>query len=135
MKPSERTPAPVVGGSSLLVMFAVLCLTVFALLALSTVQAQQRLSLASARAVEGYYQADVQAESILAALRRGEKPQGGAVQGDIYTYTCPISETQQLFVQVQHSQDGWRVLRWQEQSTADWAADEGLELWDGQSEF
>ena len=42
---------PAVGGSSLLVIFAVLCLTVFALLGLATVQANSRLSDASAQTV------------------------------------------------------------------------------------
>ena len=42
---------PAVGGSSLLVIFAVLCLTVFALLCLAQMQAGQRLSKASAEAV------------------------------------------------------------------------------------
>ena len=57
---------PAVGGSSLLVIFAVLCLTVFALLGLATVQANSRLSDASAQTVSGYYAADCQAETILA---------------------------------------------------------------------
>lgn len=35
----QQERAPVIGGSSLLVIFAVLCLTVFALLGLSTAQA------------------------------------------------------------------------------------------------
>ena len=47
----ERVAVPAIGGSSLLVIFAVLCLTVFALLSLSTVQAGDRLSDASADAV------------------------------------------------------------------------------------
>ena len=52
MDKKHRFSFPAVGGSSLLVIFAVLCLTVFALLGLSTVQAGQRLSNASAEAVE-----------------------------------------------------------------------------------
>ena len=39
---------PAVGGTSLLVMFAVLCLTTFAVLSLSTVKAGDRLATASA---------------------------------------------------------------------------------------
>ena len=54
----KRFSAPIVGGSSLLVIFAVLCLTVFALLGLSTVQAGGRLSEASAEAVSAYYAGD-----------------------------------------------------------------------------
>ena len=48
-KQAELSPPPV-GGASLLVVFAVLCLTVFALLSLSTVRANGRLSEASAQA-------------------------------------------------------------------------------------
>ena len=45
---------PAVGGVSLLVVFAVLCLTVFALLSLTTVRADVRLADASAQAVSDY---------------------------------------------------------------------------------
>ena len=54
--------------------FAVLCLTVFAVLSLTTVQADARLAEASARAVEEYYAADCAAQEILARLRNGETP-------------------------------------------------------------
>lgn len=40
----HRFSPPAVGGSSLLISFAVLCFTIFALLALETVQAGKRLS-------------------------------------------------------------------------------------------
>ena len=82
MEDKKRFSPPVVGGSSLLVIFAVLCLTVFALLSLSTVRADVRLSEASAQAVSGYYQADCQAEAILARLRSGELPPGVTAEGD-----------------------------------------------------
>ncbi|MEG0780884.1 MAG: hypothetical protein RR426_09800, partial [Oscillospiraceae bacterium] len=75
MRKSEFSP-PAVGGSSLLVIFAVLCLTVFSLLALSTVEANGRLSLAMAQSVEDYYAADCAAEEILSRLRAGEVPDG-----------------------------------------------------------
>ena len=68
-------PPAAVGGSSLLVIFAVLCLTVFALLTLSTAAADSRLSQDAAAAVEAYYQADSQAEALWARLRAGERPE------------------------------------------------------------
>ena len=122
---------PAVGGSSLLVIFAVLCLTVFALLCLSTVQAGARLSAASAAAVEGYYQADCQAEEILARLRAGEVPEGVSAHGDTYQYECEISDTQALVVEVQVQDGTYSVLRWQAVSTVDWEADDALQVWDG----
>ena len=72
MNKEDRFSPPAVGGISLLVAFAVLCLTVFALLSLSTVQAQKRLSDASLKAVGEYYAADSEALRILALLRSGE---------------------------------------------------------------
>lgn len=132
MGEKERFSPPAVGGSSLLVIFAVLCLTVFALLGLSGVQAGGRLSDASAQAVSAYYDADCRAEEILAALRQGVVMEGVRWEADgIYAYTCPISDTQALEVRVRLDGEDWSVLRWQAVSTAQWEADESLDLWDG----
>ena len=122
---------PAVGGSSLLVIFAVLCLTVFALLGMSTVQAGGRLSQATAQAVSDYYAADRQAEEIFARLRAGDRPEGVTETDGVYSYACPISENQQLYVELQRSQDRWQVLCWQAQSTAEWETDDSLHVWDG----
>ena len=131
MDKRERFAPPAVGGSSLLVIFAVLCLTVFALLSLSTVQADRRLADASVEAVSAYYRADCQAEAVLARLRDGQLPEGVTVDGDVYAYTCPISDTQSLEVQVRMEGEQWTVLRWQAVSTARWEAEERLDLWSG----
>ena len=130
----RRSVSPsAVGGSSLLVMFGVLCLTVFALLSLSTVQADLRLSERSAAAMQDYYAADTAAETVLARLRAGEKTDSPVrLQDGIYYYTCPISDTQELSVAVELGADGsYRVLRWETVSTVTWAADDSLDLWDG----
>lgn len=103
---------PVVGGTSLLVMFAVLCLVTFAVLSLSTVKAGDRLGEASAEAVMEYYAADYEAERILAQLRSGILPEGVVFEGDVYGYSCPVSETQRLQVSVQKVGEDWKVLRW-----------------------
>ena len=132
MGEKDRFSPPAVGGSSLLVIFAVLCLTVFALLGLSSVQAGGRLSDASAQAVTAYYEADCRAEEILSALRQGTVPEGVEQEEDgVYAYTCPISDTQTLEVRVRVDGADWTVLRWQAVSTAQWEADESLDLWDG----
>ena len=94
MNKEDRFSPPAVGGISLLVAFAVLCLTVFALLSLSTVQAQKRLSDASHKAVGEYYAADSEALRILALLRSGEAVPEVSYSDGIYSYNCPISGTQ-----------------------------------------
>lgn len=131
MNKERHGRTPVVGGSSLLVIFAVLCLTVFALLSLSTVQAGGRLSEASAQAVSDYYEADRMAEEIFARLRAGERPEGVTETDGIYTYTCPVSATQQLRVELLQTGENWTVLRWQSESVAEWETDEFLDVWDG----
>lgn len=130
MNKQQKTQFPVIGGSSLLIIFAVLCLTVFALLGLSTVHANKRLSDISIQAVSDYYAADHEAEQILARLRMGEIPAGVSCEGDVFHYTCPISDTQTLRVTV-HSGD-WNVLCWQSVPAESWQADESLNLWNGQ---
>ena len=130
-KKKNRFSFPMVGGSSLLVIFAVLCLTVFALLCLSTVQAGRRLSDASAAAVENYYQADARAEEILARLRAGELPEGVTAEGTVYSYECPISDTQTLMVEVRLEGETYTILRWQAVSSVEWEADDSLLVWDG----
>ncbi|MBR2852660.1 MAG: hypothetical protein IKB91_09800 [Anaerotignum sp.] len=131
MHKKQRLSVPVVGGSSLLVIFAVLCMTVFALLSLSTVLADGRLNQASVEAVSAYYTADTQAEEIFARVRQGELPEEVTEKNGIYTYSCPISENQALQVELQKTAAGWKVLRWQAVVTAEWEEDT-LNLWDGE---
>ena len=128
---NKNASTPAVGASSLLVIFAVLCLTVFALLSISTVRADQRLSEKAAGAVVGYYAADCEAEEILARLRSGERPEGVKEKNGIYSYSCTISDTQTLAVEVAVDGAEYTILRWQAVSTADWQADDSLPVWDG----
>lgn len=133
---TSGSPAAV-GGSSLLVIFAVLCLTVFALLTLSTAAADSRLSQDAADAVEAYYQADSQAEALWARLRDGEQPKEVTktmedAGSTLYKYTVPISQEQELQVCLRLKDGTWTVVQWQAVSTADWQADEDLTVWDGE---
>lgn len=131
----KRTDAPTaVGGSSLLVIFIVLCLTVFALLSLSSVQADGRLSTASAEAVRAYYNADCEAEEILAQLRLGDVPEEVTVSGNRYCYECAVTDTQKLVVEAEINGGEYRILRWQTESTLSWQEDDTLQLWDGRLE-
>jgi len=143
-KKSSFSP-PALGGASLLVIFAVLALTIFALLSLSTVRADGRLSEASAQAVQNYYAADCKAQVVLAWLRTGEGtpdvPEDFTVSTAIseysdhsetvHSYTIPISDTQELQVEVRiDGVDDFEILRWQAAPVGDWEIDEGIDLWD-----
>lgn len=133
----QRFSPPMVGGSSLLIIFAVLCLTVLALLSLSTARNNDRLSRASAENVTAYYAADTQAEEILAWLRRGETPEGVTAErdgeGTRYAYTVPIGDTQTLFVAVRLTGTTYEILQWKAVFTAEWTPDDSIEVWDGEA--
>lgn len=122
---------PLLGGSSLLVIFSVLCLVCFALLSMTTVRASEQLSLASEEAVTAYYQADARAEETLARLRAGDIPEEVAVDGTVFSYTCPISPTQQLSVVVDMNSGSYEILEWQATSTTQWQEDSQLPVFQG----
>lgn len=132
MKNKAFLSPPAVGISSLLVIFAVLCLSVFTLLSISTVQADTLLAEKNRQAVMDYYLADCHAQNILARLRAGEVPQGVNAQDGQYHYYCQQSATQALFVRVD-AQD-LRVLEYRSVSTLDWQAEDKILVWDGQEE-
>ena len=113
MKKHHQFATPAIGGSALLVMFAVLCLTVFALLSLSTVQAEKRMADAAVQNVCDYYEADLEAEKIFARLRNGETVSGVQTDGNTYRYHCMITENQLLNVELREDEDGWKVCLWQ----------------------
>ena len=145
-KRSNFSP-PALGGASLLVIFAVLALTIFALLSLSTVRADQRLSEASNDAVLAYYEADCKAQAVLAWLRTGEGQEKlqlpddfevataisnyGTYSETVLSYAIPISDSQELRVEVRiDGVNDWEVLRWQAAPVGEWEIDEGMDLWD-----
>lgn len=134
MRETNRGSITGVGISSLMVIFAVLCLTVFTLLTVSSAQAEGRLSDRAAASVLGYYRADLEAEQTLAQLRAGEKPTHVQQKNGIFYYEQPISDTQLLVVEVMVEGGEYHILRWQAVSTAGWQVDDRLPVWSGETE-
>lgn len=132
MKQKRRISIPAFGGSSLLVIFAVLCLTLFALLGLSSAQASERMSEAAAESVAAYYMADYDAERTLALLRQGSTPENVKKDGNIYSWSCPLTERQRLEIEVRLEGAEYEVLQWQLVSSAQWVADDSLNVWQGE---
>ena len=126
----EETRSPVmIGVSSLLVIFSVLCLTVFAMLSLTTVQMDRRLITGTVEAVSERAQADAKAHRILAALREGQTLRGVTAEGNVYSYSCPLSDRTQLSVMVEITGSDYRILRWQEETVSEWTADDHMDVW------
>ena len=133
MKNKQQFSLPAVGISSLVVIFAALCLAVFAQLAISTAKADEKLSDQGHQAIIDYYQAEREADTIIALLRNGQGPEGVTFEDGVYSFQCVISDTQVLEVEVRLEGDTHTILRWQAVSTADWQADEDLPVWDGEN--
>lgn len=131
MKQDTRFSPPAVGGSSLLVIFAVLTLSVFAMLSLSTVQAEKRIGESAAQGVQAYYEADRQAEEVFARLRSGEMVEGVEQTENRYSFRCYISEHQHLDVVLSCEEGQWQILRWQAVATPEPIKDNVLPVWDG----
>jgi uncharacterized protein YpmB len=130
MKKHEKISVPAIGGSSLLVIFAVLCMTVFALLSLRTAQAEKQVADAAALGVRQYYAADLQAQEIYARLRAGETVSGVNVEGNRFSYICPVSAHQVLAVELEENDGTFTVLRWRVLAGAE-IENGTLPVWDG----
>lgn len=113
MRRKDVYSVPATGSSSLLVIFAVLCLVVLALLTLNTALAEKRLSEVSAQTVSGWYAADLQAQEIFAKIRNGEAVPGVEQEKGIYRYSIAVSENQTLAAAVRKTAEDWEVLSWQ----------------------
>ena len=121
MRRKTATGIPSVGGCSLLVAFVVLCLGVFAMLALATARAEVRLNETAERTVTGWYEADAEAEIILAQLRAGTVPAGVNSADGVWSYSCPVSDHLELRAEIRQSDCA--VLRWQLVSTMTWESE------------
>ena len=132
MKQKNGISIPAVGAGSLLTTFAVLCMTVFALLCIATVQEEKRQEKATDEAVAAYYAADFQAEQIFTRLRRGEQVEDVVQQDNLFIYQCPISEQQELLVILEQTDSEWKVLRWQAVAREDTGEDVTLPVWNGE---
>ena len=125
------THTPVLGGTSLMVIFCILCLTVFSMLTLSAAQAERRLSESFAESATSYYQAEVQAEMVFAQLRSGSVPDCVQHEGSFFSYQIPVSRSQLLQVRLLKEEKGWTILQWQILVHSNSAESPPLPLWEG----
>lgn len=145
MRAKKKEAAPFgVGISSLLMVFVVLCLTVFGVLAYMTARADHRLTQRSAQMVQAYYAADTRAEEALARLDEalsampGEEAleaagfsvseEEGALTGDL---EIPVDGTRVYRLRVRIENGEYAVTARQTEDNTVWE-EEHLNVWDGQ---
>ncbi len=146
-----------IGTSSLVVIFVILALTVFAVLSLTGVLADDRLSDRAAEWTTAYYEADSKAEDMLKDINQAIDAQKSGVAGstedidsklnDItgggydsqkgrISFRLPINEKVVLGVELElldTPKDGkyYRILKWQEVFVGEYEIDDDMPVWDG----
>lgn len=133
-----RRGGTVNGAVSLVTIFGVLCLTVFAVLTLSTAVSEARLSQTTAEHAQAYYEADALAVRITAELdRRPAEAEGIPItyteteDGTEAAFSVPAGENQALTVRVLLLDGEYEILCWNSGYSGEWAADDTLPVWDG----
>jgi hypothetical protein len=133
-----------VGSASIVLIFAVLCLTVFALISLSSVKNDKALTDSNVKLVKAYYEADTLAECILADIMSGglqETVRGIEITtgfdmdifADTVSFDVPILNDKVLHVAAAFGFDGTEILIWSMRDLREWHENEDhLPVWDGE---
>ena len=135
------------GTSSLIMTFAILCMTIFCVLALLTANREMVLAKKSAQNVERYYAADVIAEQIteelIALSRFGEDIPGEINDVALYLsvengrrivrFLSPMDDVRAIELGIDCDQS--QVLFSRIVRIADWTPDNSIPVWDGVSLF
>ena len=141
-----------VGSASLILIFTVLCLAVFAIISRTAAVGDMTRARASAEIVELYYEAVVLAEQITAELTHEQEeiePQLSARRDfpdslygvpitqeyneetdELYlSFSCPMSERKELYVKIVYYSGKYDILVWQMRDTVEWNPDMSLPVW------
>lgn len=137
------------GGASLIMVFAVLCLTVFAALSLATAAAEYRTAERFADSTAAYYKADSEAvtvrngiqnmlaegaapETVAAAYGAACSPGSEAAQ-TLISYTVPLDDGISCLAVTLRYDKARRMLTtavWQKQDIKEWQPDENIDVAD-----
>ena len=132
-----------IGSGSVVLVFAVLCLSVFALISYTAAGNDKTLAEIEARMVGNYYEADTLAELILAEiLTAGAIPRS---VGDVEItsrwdrelaartaeFSCPMSDDYELYVKIALRGDTYDILSWRSRNTGAWEFEDSLPVWLG----
>lgn len=142
IRKKKEYPSVQLGSSLMLVILLVLCLTVFATLSLVSALRDNKYSTKSAEKTYNYYQADAEANRILAEistrLQQGDKLDDLDVTLSTDTkettvqYQVPVSEQKLLSVtlllhdKATSDSEYYTIAEWKEIATSDWKANTTL---------
>ncbi len=142
-----------IGTSSLILIFIILCLTVFGLLSLSSAGSDWKLARKNAESIRGYYEADSHAVEFVAmveeALAHSSQTAGdeeyrrlvkeelgsfyqeetGIVRTDI---KMPYGQMLRIELELDREEEaGYRILAWNVYHSMDYEIDQSIPVWTG----
>lgn len=142
----KRSAGLHVGSASIIMIFAVLCLTVFSTLSYMTAAQEQNLAQKSALAMEQYYVADWRCEETYEQIEK--LLASGASAGEIekaldvqitqqgsalcMKYAEAIDDRQELRVQLISENGKLRTTEWRVAATAQQIYNDEITVWDGE---
>jgi len=133
-----------VGSASIVLVFAVLCLTIFSLITFVIAGNERSLVDARAELVTAYYEADALAEHILRDILTADTLPESVRGVNIYTrwdeeldtetiyFFCKISDIKVLYVNLVIHDDTFDILSWRMYATDEWEFDSSIHVWQGE---
>jgi len=132
-----------VGSASIVLVFAVLCLTIFSLITYVVAGNEKTLVDRKVQLVTGYYEADALAEEILVNIITSDTVPSTVLGVDIFTrfddelgvdtiyFFCEISDIKALYVNLVIRDDSYDILSWRMYDTDEWIFDGSMNVWTG----
>lgn len=115
------------GISSIILIFLILCLSVFSLLSISDAKSALSFAERHAASVQAYYEADAAGQAFIRDCRKSSLAPDSA-SGTI-THEIPIGSGQMLFIEL--SADGNSVLSYYVYNSSDYVIDSRIPVWTG----
>ena len=136
-----------VGVTTLVVMFATICLTIFAVLALSTAKQEEKLSEVFAESEAAYMEADARCAAIANGLGKLWEEGAGIEKLELYAnevgaalskdtgdvivyYECAMGEDNLLCVTLRLGRE-FSIEQWQQVNIGEWLPDNSIDVWQG----
>lgn len=152
MEQNERKSSGInIGSASIIMVFSVLCLTIFAVLTFLTANNEYKLAEKSALNMQTYYAADAGAVvtegKIREVIDNNPNPSSaieeiealdigvtGSIESDgcHFNYAEVMDDDQEIQVELLLQDGNLKILKWELVNVAEWSADGEVHLWDGE---
>jgi len=132
-----------VGSASIVLVFAVLCITIFTIISFVPALNEDKLITSELALVTSFYNADVVAEKIVAEILANTSTPAQShgidieaefdfnLMAEIISFNSPITDSTMIHVIISRFEQHDEITSWRVVNTAQWQADERLNVWLG----